>query len=108
MFHHAGLSNNNLQSLIRSGHILLGGNRQLKTYGTLSCRSGKRIKKQNRVFFSCEREAVEAGYRPCGYCMKAEYKKWKTRDVPQLQPRDRVNQCKLWHIYGNPWHTSHQ
>lgn len=30
-----------------------------------------------RVFFKDEEAAIAAGYRPCGVCMKAEYKRWK-------------------------------
>ena len=30
-----------------------------------------------RVFFKDEETAIAAGYRPCGVCMKAEYKRWK-------------------------------
>jgi methylphosphotriester-DNA--protein-cysteine methyltransferase len=66
-----------LKLLIRNGEIVLGGNRQLKIYGTLSCKSGKRMKKENRVFFISEKEALDNGYRPCGHCMKKEYQKWK-------------------------------
>lgn len=30
-----------------------------------------------RVFFKDEETAIAAGYRPCGVCMKVEYKRWK-------------------------------
>jgi len=43
----------------------------------LNCKSGKRMKKENRVFFSTENEAIKSNFRPCGHCMKTEYKKWK-------------------------------
>lgn len=59
--------------------ITLAGNRQLKIYGTLQCRSGKRMKIENRVFFVSEKEAITHGYRPCGHCMKGKYQKWKDR-----------------------------
>jgi methylphosphotriester-DNA--protein-cysteine methyltransferase len=39
------------------------------------------MKKENRVFFSTEKEALENKYRPCGHCMKASYKKWKNESV---------------------------
>ena len=29
---------------------------------------------KNRVFFADEETAIAAGYRPCGICMKEEYK----------------------------------
>ena len=60
----------------------LGGNKKLKIYGKFDCKSalnwiqkGKYI--SNRVFFEDEEKAKEAGYRPCGICMKKEYQKWK-------------------------------
>jgi Metal binding domain of Ada len=66
-----------LRIKIRQQQIVFGGNIKLKIYGTLSCKSGKRMKKQNRVFFVSEEEALSNGYRPCGHCMKNKYKKWK-------------------------------
>jgi methylphosphotriester-DNA--protein-cysteine methyltransferase len=66
-----------LIALIKKGEVVSGGNRQLKIYGTLSCKSGKRMKIENRVFFYSEKEAIDHGYRPCGNCMKSNYQKWK-------------------------------
>jgi hypothetical protein len=66
-----------LKKLLDSGAIKLAGNRKLKIYGTLNCSSGKRIKTENRLFFESETEAINAGYRPCGHCMKEAYQKWK-------------------------------
>ncbi|WP_335338004.1 Ada metal-binding domain-containing protein [Pedobacter sp. PACM 27299] len=40
------------------------------------CKSGKRMKKENRVFFSSQEAAVKHGFRPCGHCMKTEYKSY--------------------------------
>lgn len=62
----------------------IGGHRKLKIYGRLDCSSAKRyIAKgqyvQHRVFFKDEETAIAAGYRPCGVCMKEEYKKWKEK-----------------------------
>ncbi|WP_343635955.1 Ada metal-binding domain-containing protein [Fluviicola sp.] len=54
-----------------------GGNKTLKIYGTLACTSGKRMKRENRVFFSDEQEAISTGFRPCGHCLKKEYLTWK-------------------------------
>lgn len=48
---HSNISNVELRSLIRQGKINFGGNRKLKIYGLLKCKSGKRMKKENRVFF---------------------------------------------------------
>jgi methylphosphotriester-DNA--protein-cysteine methyltransferase len=38
-----------------------------------------RNKPQFRVFFADEATAIAAGYRPCGACMRAEYRAWKAR-----------------------------
>ena len=77
MFQHIALTKRNLAPLIRKGEIRFGGNKPLKIYGMLSCKSGKRMKIENRVFFKSEEEAIKNGYRPCGHCMKNEYQKWK-------------------------------
>jgi methylphosphotriester-DNA--protein-cysteine methyltransferase len=77
MFYHIELKKGKLKSLIANGEINLGGNKKLKIYGTLFCKSGKRMKRENRVFFGSETEAINYGYRPCGHCMKVEYRLWK-------------------------------
>lgn len=77
MIQHIEISDISLRSKIKNGDINLGGNKKLKIYGLLSCKSGKRMKQENRVFFTSEQEAKEKQYRPCGHCMKTEYKKWK-------------------------------
>jgi hypothetical protein len=66
-----------VRRLIHNGTITLGGNIPAKIYGTLSCASGKKMKAENRVFFQNEAEAIAAGYRPCGHCMRKKYLKWK-------------------------------
>jgi methylphosphotriester-DNA--protein-cysteine methyltransferase len=63
--------------MIRSSKIKYAGNMPAKIYGTLSCHSGKRMKKKNRMFFASEAEAINAGFRPCGSCMRGDYEKWK-------------------------------
>lgn len=70
MIHHTNLTATELRGLIQSGAITLAGNAKLKIYGLLTCGSGKRMRKENRVFFADEREARHTGYRPCGNCMK--------------------------------------
>ena len=62
---------------------LLGGNRKLKIYGRLDCPSAlSTIKRfpgsyeKSRVFFADEKTALAAGYRPCGHCMRAQYKEY--------------------------------
>jgi methylphosphotriester-DNA--protein-cysteine methyltransferase len=76
MIHHSNLSRIELKEMILSGKIEFGGNANLKIYGTLSCRSGKRMKKQHRVFFGSEQEAVASGFRPCGHCLREKYTRW--------------------------------
>lgn len=50
MIRHEMITDQELYVLLRQGKILFGGNQQLKIYGTLHCRSGKRMKCKNRVF----------------------------------------------------------
>lgn len=82
----------NYRVLCKEGMILtkipgiLGGNKKLKIYGKLDCKCALNwIKKgyyvDNRVFFESEDIAKEVGYRPCGICMKKEYKKWKQNNI---------------------------
>lgn len=57
----------------------LGGNKRLKIYGKLDCPSALRhINRgfyiKQRVFFKDENTAISAGYRPCGACMRDNYK----------------------------------
>ena len=66
-----------LQSLIAKGEITMGGYIKRKIYGTLTCKSGKRMKPENQVFFKDEQEALHEGYRPCGHCMYEQFKLWK-------------------------------
>ena len=59
----------------------LGGNSKLKIYGRLDCWSANRWVGKGyeriRVFFADESTAIAAGYRPCGNCMRSEYREWK-------------------------------
>lgn len=77
MIHHAEIQGGALRSKIRKMEIRFAGNGKLKIYGALGCTLGKRMKKENRVFFITEQEAWQRGYRPCGHCMKDKYNKWK-------------------------------
>jgi methylphosphotriester-DNA--protein-cysteine methyltransferase len=58
-----------------------GGNSRLKIYGRLDCPSAVRSLSKGyakvRVFFADEATALAAGYRPCGACMRAQYRIWK-------------------------------
>ena len=76
MTYHIEISDSELFSKIKKQEIVFGGNKQLKIYGTLQCKSGKRMKRKNRVFFNSENDAIKNGYRPCGHCLKIKYDKW--------------------------------
>ena len=77
MIKHIDLSDSELKTKIKTKEICFGGHVKLKIYGQLNCKSGKRMKRENRVFFTTEKEAIKNDFRPCGHCMKDEYKKWK-------------------------------
>ncbi|MCL6266997.1 Ada metal-binding domain-containing protein [Flagellimonas myxillae] len=77
MIYHKDLSHQGLALLIKNGKIRWGGNKKLKIYGSLHCKSGKRMNMENRVFFATEQEALKAGFRPCGSCMRSKYVQWK-------------------------------
>ena len=77
MIRHTEISTKELRRKIRQNEIHFGGNEKLKIYGTLQCKSGKRMKKENRIFFGSEKEAIKNGFRPCGHCMKDKYEVWK-------------------------------
>lgn len=59
----------------------LGGNRKAKIYGRLDCPSALRALPRgyakHRVFFADRAAAIAAGYRPCGSCLREEYRTWK-------------------------------
>lgn len=77
MIAHKEIADTILRTKILRKEISLGGNKKLKIYGTLRCGSGKRMKRENRVFFNTEQEALQNGYRPCGHCLAEKYKIWK-------------------------------
>lgn len=67
MHEHFSLASNNearkktLGQLIRAGEITLGGNKKEKIYGLLRCSSGKKMKIENRIFFTSERRISRYG-----------------------------------------------
>lgn len=77
MIEHQDLNQLDLHKHLKNKLIRLAGNRKLKIYGTLQCTSGKRMKKENRVFFKNEEEAINLGFRPCGHCLRNKYRQWK-------------------------------
>jgi methylphosphotriester-DNA--protein-cysteine methyltransferase len=76
MVAHHDITDAAIRLSIRQKGIRFGGNRKLKIYGTLSCASGKGMKRENRVFFYSEAEALKNGYRPCGNCMRVKYQRY--------------------------------
>ncbi|CAM4419329.1 MULTISPECIES: Ada metal-binding domain-containing protein [Acinetobacter] len=81
MWRHSELAQIELHLKLKQQEILFAGNAQLKIYGRLTCASGKRMLKKNRVFFVDEHEAIAQGFRPCGHCMQQAYKKWKDATI---------------------------
>ncbi|OTG87449.1 metal-binding protein [Acinetobacter sp. ANC 4558] len=81
MIDHQILSDDELYVLLKHQKVILAGNSHLKIYGQLSCRSGKRMQRKNRVFFQNEQDALDHGYRPCGHCMKRQYRIWKNGSI---------------------------
>jgi methylphosphotriester-DNA--protein-cysteine methyltransferase len=67
MIQHEKVTDRELKELIRQKAVKLGGNSKLKIYGKLHCKSGKRMKKENRVFFYSASAAIQEGFRPCGH-----------------------------------------
>jgi Metal binding domain of Ada len=66
-----------------------GGNGQMKIYGRLDCASANRAVEtgstyqRHRVFFADEATAIAAGFRPCGHCMRQQYKEWRANQQPR-------------------------
>ncbi|HEY0245388.1 MAG TPA: Ada metal-binding domain-containing protein [Mucilaginibacter sp.] len=69
-----------LYTLIANGQINFAGYQKKKIYGTLTCKAGKLMKTQNRVFFTDEQEAIASDYRPCARCMPEKYRLWKLQN----------------------------
>lgn len=79
MIDHSQIDDRDLWRLIRSKQILFAGNRRLKIFGTLDCVSGRRMKRDNRIFFVSEDAAAALGFRPCGHCMPNAYRNWRSQ-----------------------------
>jgi hypothetical protein len=80
MIRHSDIEPAALRSMIKAGIIQFAGYLPGKIYGRLGCKGGKRMKRENRVFFTTEDEAIHLGFRPCGNCMRQRYRAWKTLD----------------------------
>ncbi|MEP7321922.1 MAG: Ada metal-binding domain-containing protein [Saprospiraceae bacterium] len=77
MLKHSGLTNSDLWIKLYNKEITIGGNSKLKIYGLLQCKSGKRMKRENRIFFKSIAEAISSGFRPCGHCMRKDYLRYQ-------------------------------
>ena len=66
----------------------LGGNSTLQIYGRLDCSRAVAALPlgyaRHRVFFADEAAAIQAGSRPCGRCMNAQYTVWKAGPLPNV------------------------
>jgi hypothetical protein len=64
----------------------LGGNSRARIYGRLDCGSALAALRKggyarHRVFFVDAQTAHAAGFRPCGTCLRDEYREWKAAQV---------------------------
>lgn len=64
-----------LYKVLKGGRVIksrkkgkYAGWKQGKIFGRLDCKSGMRMKKENRVFFLTWDDAIAADYRPCKKC----------------------------------------
>lgn len=71
----------------------LGGHRRSRIYGRLDCPSALQAIARGgyvaqRVFFADAAVAEQAGYRPCGVCLREAHRVWKRRrdDPPPIRP----------------------
>lgn len=63
-----------------------GGYAPLRIYSRLDCWSANKHLRhgryaQHRVFFADEETAIAIGFRPCGHCLRDQYKQWKQGGV---------------------------
>jgi len=86
MILHKEISDAELRKRIREKEVSAAGNIKLKIYGKLNCRSGKRMKRENRVFFKNIQEAIHNGFRPCGHCLRNEYNKYLKVEGTRSRP----------------------
>ncbi|TSC84704.1 MAG: hypothetical protein G01um101413_88 [Parcubacteria group bacterium Gr01-1014_13] len=89
------------------------GNTTHKIFGRLDCKSGKRMLKENRVFFASWKDAIKCGYRPCEKCKPTQMDKYPEheaiRDALLVMPhlalwesgpssRHHPHRSRNWHI----------
>lgn len=80
MIRHTDIADADLHPLLKNATLTYAGHRSGRIFGRLDCASGKRMKREERVFFADAAEALGLGYRPCGHCMKDAYAQWKRPD----------------------------
>ncbi|MEJ7737261.1 MAG: Ada metal-binding domain-containing protein [Chitinophagaceae bacterium] len=83
MIRHTEITDEELKKRIKDRMISAAGNDKLMIYGNLHCRSGKRMRRENRVFFQSVDEAIRQDFRPCGNCCRADYTEWKRKKKGQ-------------------------
>jgi methylphosphotriester-DNA--protein-cysteine methyltransferase len=81
MIEHTHIDDHALRALIQQKRVVLAGHKKNQIYGLLSCRSGKRMVRANRVFFASASEAKGLGFHPCGQCLKTEYALWRAQSA---------------------------
>lgn len=86
MIRHADLVDAELHQALKQGSLTFAGHRSARIFGRLDCASGKRMKREERVFFADAAEALALGFRPCGRCMKDAYAQWK-RPASRCSPQ---------------------
>jgi hypothetical protein len=77
MIFHRDLTDEAIRAALRRRMLRYAGHAHDKIFGRLDCRSGRRMKRNNRVFFTDQAEAMASGFRPCGPCMRKDYDVWK-------------------------------
>jgi methylphosphotriester-DNA--protein-cysteine methyltransferase len=73
-----------LYKILKAGEIIeseikgaYAGYSKAKIFGRLDCKSGMRMRKENRVFFHTLEDAVKEGYRPCKNCRPIDEKDFR-------------------------------
>lgn len=72
------IKNSKSYKILKNGQVVesqvpgkFAGHKPRKIFGRLNCKSGMKIKKENRVFFLTYEDAINEGYRPCKKCKPA-------------------------------------
>ena len=84
------LKNNKIIESTVSGTF--AGYKKGKIFGRLDCKSGMRMKKENRVFFHNLEDAVKQGYRPCNNCRPIHLPEFEK--IKRLIPYQNINNIK--------------